>query len=154
VVWSKDLGFVTVIGHREDLDAVETLFTSLLVQATSAMTRQGSRRDSSGGSRTAAFRRSFLTSFAVRIGERLQEAAHAEATKAAGEVPGHGDPGSLVPLLERRRAAVDSLVDEQFPHLRTQRPTTVSDAEGWHSGTVAADRASLTGAAEVDGRTP
>lgn len=89
-IWSKDLGFVTVIGHHEDLDAVETLFTSLLVQATSTMTRQGSRKDLAGRSRTAAFRRSFLTAFAVRISERLQEAADAEVSRAADEVEGHG----------------------------------------------------------------
>lgn len=152
-VWSKHLGFVTVIGHTEDLDAVETLFTSLLVQATSTMTRHGSRRDSSGRSRTAAFRRSFLTAFAVRIGERLHEAADAEVTRAAGEVEGHGGSGgqALVPLLEQRRDAVDSLVDEQFPHLRQQRPTVVSDGEGWVSGRTAADRASLGVATPVEG---
>lgn len=59
---------------------------------------------------------------------------------------------ALVPLLERRRAAVDSLVDKQFPHLRKQRPMVVSDDEGWLSGQAAADRASLSGATPVDGR--
>lgn len=153
-VWSKEFGFVTVIGHGEDLDAIETLFTSLLVQATSAMTRQGSRKDAYGRSRTAAFRRSFLTAFAVRISERLQEAADAEVTKVAEEVSGQGSTGGgqqLVPILEQRRAAVDDLVDEQFPGLRKQRPTVVSDDEGWFSGQAAADRASLSGATQVDG---
>ena len=41
VVWSKELGLVTVIGFPADLDAVELLFTSLLVQANSAMLRAG-----------------------------------------------------------------------------------------------------------------
>ena len=41
VVWSKDLGLVTVIGFPADLDAVELLFTSLLVQANTAMLRAG-----------------------------------------------------------------------------------------------------------------
>src|SRR5262249_11766348 len=36
-VWAKSLGFATVIGFQPDLDAVELLYTSLLVQATSAM---------------------------------------------------------------------------------------------------------------------
>jgi hypothetical protein len=52
VVWSKHLGFCTVIGHATDLDAVELLFTSLLVQATGEMTRQGSRKDPYGRSRS------------------------------------------------------------------------------------------------------
>ena len=45
VVWSKELGLVTVIGFPADLDAVELLFTSLLVQANSAMLRAGAKRD-------------------------------------------------------------------------------------------------------------
>ena len=43
VVWSKELGLVTVIGFPADLDAVELLFTSLLVQANSAMLRAGTQ---------------------------------------------------------------------------------------------------------------
>ena len=37
-VWSKDLGFATVFGQEADIDSVELLFTSLLGQATAAMT--------------------------------------------------------------------------------------------------------------------
>ena len=36
-VWSRGLGFATVFGDEGDLDAVEVLYTSLLVQATRAM---------------------------------------------------------------------------------------------------------------------
>src|SRR5207244_494288 len=36
-VWSKELGFTTVFGFRSDLAAVELLYTSLLVQSTTAM---------------------------------------------------------------------------------------------------------------------
>lgn len=152
-IWSQQLGFVTVIGHREDLDAIETLFTSLLVQATTTMTRQGTRTDELGRSRTAAFRRSFLEAFAVRISERLHEAAHDEVVKVTEEQRGGSGGGqALVPLLEQRREAVDQVVDEHFPDLRKKRPTTVSDGEGWFSGQAAADRASLSGAKSVDGR--
>ena len=45
VVWSKELGLVTVIGFPADLDAVELLFTSLLVQANTAMLRAGGKQD-------------------------------------------------------------------------------------------------------------
>ena len=84
VVWSKDLGLVTVIGFPADLDAVELLFTSLLVQANTAMLRSGGKRDGAGRSRTRAFRQSFLLAYAVRIGERLSEAAdHAEQAAVA-----------------------------------------------------------------------
>ena len=42
-VWNKAFGFVNVIGYPTDLDSVELIFTSLLVQATAAMTREGQR---------------------------------------------------------------------------------------------------------------
>ncbi|WP_114201410.1 DUF2786 domain-containing protein [Janibacter anophelis] len=150
-VWTKDLGYVTLIGHRDDLDAVETLFTSLLVQATAAMAQHGQRTDERGRSRTAAFRRSFLVAFAHRIGERLREVVDAEVATVAGERAGTTG-ADLVPLLEERREAVDHAVDEHFPHLRAARATTVSDGEGWFSGQAAADRASLTGGGAVEGR--
>jgi len=37
IIWSKDVGLTTVVGFEGDLDAVELLFTSLLVQASAAM---------------------------------------------------------------------------------------------------------------------
>lgn len=152
-IWTKNLGFVTLVGHREDQAAVETLFTSLLVQATQAMTHHGKQVDARGRSRTAAFRRSFLSAYAVRIGERLEEATRSEVQSAADELSaaGSGRGQELVPLLEQRRAAVDSAVDEMFPSLAVMKPMTVSDAEGWYSGTAAADRASLSGAKSVEG---
>lgn len=151
-VWSRELGFVTLIGHQEDRLAVETLFTSLLVQATSTMTKQGSRTDRAGRSRTTAFRRSFLSAYATRIGERLREATDSEVRTMSEELD--ASPGSgreLVPLLEKRRAAVDDAMDEMFPELTTHRAPSVTDAEGWQSGTAAADRASLAGAKSVEG---
>ena len=79
-VWSKDVGLMTVVGFPADLNAVELLFTSLLVQADTAMLRTGGKKDEFGRSRTRAFRQSFLVSYAIRIGERLEEAtAHATA---------------------------------------------------------------------------
>ncbi|MGH3290827.1 MAG: DUF2786 domain-containing protein, partial [Trebonia sp.] len=75
VVWSKEVGLATVVGFDADLDAVELLFTSLLVQASTVMLHAGSRQDAYGRSRTRAFRQSFLVSYAIRIGERLLQAA-------------------------------------------------------------------------------
>lgn len=154
VVWSKELGFVTLIGHREDRQAVETLFTSLLVQATTAMTQHGSRTDGRGRSRTTAFRRSFLAAFTTRIGERLEDATAEEVQTAVTEMEDHSPSSGqeLVPLIERREAAVDAAMDEMFPTLRTTRGPAITDAEGWDSGTAAADRASLSGTSQ--GRLP
>ncbi|NHN56745.1 DUF2786 domain-containing protein [Calidifontibacter sp. DB0510] len=143
-VWAKALGFSTVVGHAGDVGATETLFTSLLVQATQAMTREGSRTDRVGRSRTRTFRRSFLQAYAARIGERLTEAAEAEAETIAGQRDSAGRR-ELVRVLDARSAAVDERLEELFPQTVSQRLRTSYDAEGWASGHRAADRARLGG---------
>jgi hypothetical protein len=150
IVWAKELGLVTVIGFPADLDAVELLFTSLLVQANSAMLRAGTKRDAHGRSRTRAFRQSFLVSYAIRIGERLSAATgHAEqqaaAEQAAQHQAGAGAGGKdLVPFLAARHQAVDDAVDAMFGDTLTRsRAVRATDAEGWQSGRAAADMASL-----------
>jgi hypothetical protein len=156
VVWSKELGLVTVIGFPADLDAIELLFTSLLVQANTAMLRAGAKRDAHGRSRTRAFRQSFLVSYAIRIGERLSEATgQAEQQAAAEHAAARGGGGKdLVPFLAARHQAVDDAVDAIFGHtLTTSRAVRATDAEGWHSGRVAADMASLHNHAQVVGAT-
>jgi hypothetical protein len=156
-IWSKDVGLVTVVGFPADLDAVELLFTSLLVQANAAMIRAGGKKDSSGRSRTRSFRQSFLISYAVRIGERLAEATgHAEQEAVARQQAARqqaeqdaaieaGGPGTdLVPFLAARRAAVEDAVDELFgSRLTAGRGVRATDAEGWVSGRAAADLATL-----------
>ena len=158
VVWSKELGLVTVIGFPADLDAVELLFTSLLVQANSAMLRAGTKQDAYGRSRTRAFRQSFLVSYAIRIGERLSEASgHAEqqavAEQAEQQQAGTSAGGKdLVPFLAARHQAVDDAVDAMFGDTLTRsRAVRATDAEGWQSGRAAADMASLHNHAPVAG---
>jgi hypothetical protein len=160
VVWSKDIGLVTVIGFPADLDAVELLFTSLLVQANTAMLRAGGKQDAYGRSRTRAFRTSFLVSYAIRIGERLSAAAGQAEQEAVTEqraAAGPGGPGGgarggtdLVPFLAARHQAVDDAVDEMFGDgLTRTRAVRATDAEGWTSGRAAADLASLHNRAQV-----
>jgi hypothetical protein len=140
-VWSKPLGFSTVLGFPADLDAVELLFTSLLVQANAALVHEGSKRGAGGRSRTRSFRHSFLASYAVRIGERLAEATGDAERRAAAEATGTGT--DLLPVLAARDQAVDDAVDAMFPKLTDHRMTGITDSEGWISGLAAADRADL-----------
>ena len=162
VVWFKELGMVTVVGFPADLDVAEMLFTSLLVQAGTAMLRAGAKRDSWGRSRTRSFRQSFLVSYAIRIGERLAEAAGqaereavAEQRAAAGRgaVAGDGTAGTdLVPFLAARQRAVDDTVNEMFGDTLTSRSSArATDMEGWTSGRAAADLATLSARASVTG---
>jgi hypothetical protein len=164
-VWCPEFAVTTVFGFDADLRAVEMLYTSLLVQATTAMTRAGSRRDAFGQSRTRSFRQAFLSAFAVRIGERLRGVA-AEATRDAVGTPSPDGAGwvgpaglassllgpdgaagpALLPVLAAREEAVQKLLDDRFPD-RISRSVTIRDREGWASGRAAADRASLHTAA-------
>jgi Protein of unknown function (DUF2786) len=165
VIWSKEVALATVVGFEADLDAVELLFTSLLVQASAAMLYAGSRQDAYGRSRTRAFRQSFLVSYAIRIGERLSHAAeHATQEAAAEREAAAGLPAgavvgaagarsagtALVPFLAARQQAVDDAVGEMFGDtLRRGRSVRATDAEGWASGRAAADLASLHNHAPV-----
>jgi hypothetical protein len=138
-VWNRELGFSTAIGFSADLDAVELLFTSLLVQATTAMMQAGSRTDRYGRSRTRSFRHSFLTAYAARIGHRLAQATGAQTTKAATEPAGR----NLLPVLAARNAAVDKALSAMFPKLTHRVVGSVTHSEGWYAGLSAADRAAL-----------
>src|SRR5690606_41250468 len=50
-IWSSNLGFTTVLGFPTDVESVELLYTSLLVQATAAMVRGGPQRGRGGAQR-------------------------------------------------------------------------------------------------------
>ena len=133
----EDYGFSTVVGFASDIEIVEVLYTSLLVQATKAMTASGAVRDSTGRSRTRSFRQSFLIGFARRIGERLQTATQT-ATDDAIDV--HGS--NLLPVLAGRTADVEDAIATMFPHL-VANSARVSNAAGWAAGRAAADLAHL-----------
>ncbi|MEV6346559.1 DUF2786 domain-containing protein [Actinoplanes sp. NPDC051851] len=129
-VWSPELAFSTVFGFDTDIDAVELLYTSLLVQASRAMTRD---EPAKGKARIKAFRRSFLIAYAGRIGERLRQATDRELS-------GHDD---LLPVLRNREVQVHEAMDRAFPHTVRVRSSRVDSMEGWESGRAAADEANL-----------
>ena len=143
-IWSKYERCSTVFGFPDELAAVEELFTSLLVQATSALLRAGSKRDAYGRSRTKRFRRSFLVAFAVRIGERL--CAVVERTVEEQSTALSTD---LVPILDRRTEQTEAAAKAAFPYT-TQLSTSVSDGEGWRAGTAFGDQADLGGPAGLE----
>ena len=145
-IWHKELGMSAVVGFQADLDAVELLFTSLLVQANAAMLRAGAKRDAYGRSRTRAFRQSFLIAYATRIGERLSQATEHAEQQAATASSGH----DLLPVLRARQQAVDDAVGEMFGDTLTSgRAMRATDAEGWYSGRAAADMATLDNHSQV-----
>ncbi|MFF7335210.1 DUF2786 domain-containing protein [Streptomyces sp. NPDC008150] len=156
-VWNEPFMFSTVVGFETDLESVEVLYTSLLVQATSAMTRaeaavraprpgaEARARGAAGGGgtggggtgggrrRTKTFRQSFLAAYAHRIGTRLAAAAETQVTD------------DLLPVLATREVAVKDRVEHLFPRTTTTRLRGVSDEAGWTEGSRAADRARVGG---------
>jgi len=148
-VWTQQFGFATVTGFPTDLDSVELLFTSLLVQAVRAMTQTGPKQDRYGRNNTRSFRQAFLTSYAQRIGERLSGAADTAADAALAEV-GRETRDELLPVLRARAVQVQDKFRELFPSVQTQT-ISVSNREGWVEGRVAADRADLHGRRKVRG---
>ncbi|WP_309055504.1 DUF2786 domain-containing protein [Streptomyces sp.] len=132
-VWNEAYGFSTVIGFEADLDPVELLYTSLLVQGTTAMTRAEAEQRAAGRKRTKSFRQSFLLAYANRLGARLS----ATSRRVASETP------SLLPALASREVAVAARTDQLFPETRTTRVRAAWDEAGWTHGATAADRAGL-----------
>ncbi|MFF7180220.1 DUF2786 domain-containing protein [Streptomyces sp. NPDC008121] len=132
-VWNETYGFSTVVGFEADLEPVELLYTSLLVQGTSAMTRAEAEQRAGGRKRTKSFRQSFLLAYANRLGARLASTSR----RVAAEAP------TLLPVLASREVAVASRTDELFPETRATRVRAMWDEAGWAHGTTAADRAGL-----------
>jgi hypothetical protein len=132
-VWNEPFGFSTVVGFEADLEAVELLYTSLLVQAEAAMTKAEAGQRAGGRKRTKSFRQSFLAAYAHRAGTRLRAAAEA-ATGAAADA-------DLLPVLASREVAVTDRMERMFPETTTTRLRGAADAAGWTEGTRAADAA-------------
>ena len=75
---------VTVLGFASDRARVELLYTSLLLQASTQLAGQ---RPAWAGESVAAYRRSWLHGFAVRVHRRLVEAEARAAEAAAARRP-------------------------------------------------------------------
>ncbi|MFB7338508.1 DUF2786 domain-containing protein [Streptomyces hydrogenans] len=133
-VWNETYGFSTVVGFEADLDPVELLYTSLLVQGTAAMTRAEAEQRKGGRKRTKSFRQSFLLAYANRLGARLE----ATSRRVAAEAP------TLLPVLASREVAVTARTDELFPETRATRVRAMWDEDGWNHGATAAESATLT----------
>ncbi|MGJ5898026.1 DUF2786 domain-containing protein [Streptomyces niveiscabiei] len=130
-VWNEGFCFSTVVGFEADLEAVELLYTSLLVQAQTAMTRAEAAQRASGRKRTKTFRQSFLAAYAHRMGTRLAEATRTQI------------PTGLLPVLATRDVAVVDATDALFPHTVSTRLRGITDEAGWVEGAEAADRATV-----------
>jgi hypothetical protein len=134
-------------GHRSDIERVEMLYTSLLLQAVRAVSqvrpdaqryfnwREGTYEWRKPAAATvASYRRSWLNGFARRVGERLKDAT----TQAVQE---HGRPGTDVVLRNRLQDA-KALMREQYPRTRTAN-FSANRMDGYSAGQAAGSRADI-----------
>lgn len=101
----KNVQMSTVIGYQTDLEAVELLFISLLVQAQQALAEASAGAPPGSRQRSAGFRSAFLQGFTGRIGERLAEVNRlAHADEAAG---------TFLPVLRSQQECIDEFMENQ-----------------------------------------
>ena len=131
---------VTVFGFASDRERVEVLFTSLLLQAQAQLLIQRPpHRDES----VAAYRRSWLHGFAVRVHRRLVEAERrAEQRAGRGFTDDPGVAGGAELVLADRRSQVEQAYAEAFPALGRGRASVLSGS-GFAAGATAGDAADL-----------
>ncbi|HET6626295.1 MAG TPA: DUF2786 domain-containing protein [Nocardioidaceae bacterium] len=136
---------VHLFGYESDLLRSELLYTSLLLQATSTLTRTPVPR----GESAAAFRRSWLAGFTAAIGRRLVDAEQ-RAERQADRVAEPGTP-SVALVLADRSVAVRDAVDKEYPRLGRAQSRRLSGSGGM-AGWQAGQRADLGGGSRLGGR--
>lgn len=130
---------VHTFGFDADLDRVDVLFTSLLVQASYnlANIRPTDPRESAVG-----YRKAWMAGFTVTVRDRLK-AAEERAKQEAGAGP------STDLVLAGRQALVNRRVEEAYPDLKPARKVRVRGS-GYDHGKAAGQRADL-GGTRIDG---
>ena len=133
---------VTLLGFGSDRARVELLYTSLLLQASGQL---AVLRPAWAGESVAAYRRSWLHGFAVRVHQRLVEAEARAAAGAADPAARSSPPGaeqSVALVLADRTARVDQAYVDAFPQVGRARHTRLSGS-GYAEGATAGARADL-----------
>ncbi|HZD15038.1 MAG TPA: DUF2786 domain-containing protein [Pseudonocardiaceae bacterium] len=137
----------TVLGYTADLQRVELLYTSLLLQASTRLVRV--RPPAYSGESVSAYRRSWLHGYNRAVYARLSAAetkAEQDATAAEQHATAAGQPGgagsSTALVLLDRTAHVERAVEEAFPHLGKARTRTLAGSGVW-AGYDAGQRADL-----------
>ena len=129
---------VHIFGHRSDLERVDLLYTSLLIQMTGSLSAQHLPY----GQSPRAWRRSWLLGFVNRVGSRLEEAQRGAQEEARHETTATGRSSALV--LADRKTVVESRYRAAYPRSRKGRATTMRGT-GYGDGWAAGGRADIGG---------
>ncbi len=131
-----ELALSHVVGYSDDLEAVELLFTSLLVQAQRGLAEASATAPAGARTRSQAFRSAFLLGFTGRIGERLEEVRRLAYEGA--------DAKGFLPVLRSRDARIDEFMADRFKATTSERVRGGYDSAGYASGRMAGDAAAFT----------
>jgi uncharacterized protein DUF2786 len=126
-----------LFGFGSDLERVELLYTSLLVQVAYGL----ASAPVPAGEAPAAFRRSWLAGFSQAVGVRLREAERCAAQAAESTTSGP----SVALVLADRDSRVRRRVDEVYAQLRFCGPRRLTGS-GQRHGYAAGAQADLGGA--------
>ncbi|MEU3269189.1 DUF2786 domain-containing protein [Streptomyces bacillaris] len=129
---------VHVFGHESDLQRMDILFTSLLLQ----MFRELARTPVPPYDTPRAFRRSWIMGFADKVSVRVGEAER-RARNEAAEMTADGRSTALV--LADRKALVRRAFEDAYPRRRNGGRTTMR-GRGYGAGAAAGARADIGGA--------
>ena len=129
-----------LFGFGSDLDRVEMLFTSLLVQAAHALAVE----DVPPGESKAAYRRAWYAGYAAAVGGRLREAERRAAAEHQPDAATAGSAASAALVLAERSAQVERAYEDHFGHLR-RAPRRRLSGGGSAAGFDAGQRADLGG---------
>jgi len=142
---------VSVVGYEPDLDLVEAMVTSLLVQAAQAMVVDQPTGLTSSGA--AAFRRSHLMGFIETACARLADVHRDAVVRTARSDRADDDsidlrndsrpPASVALVLADRTESVDAEFARRYPRVRSSRISFGSSLDGHRSGRAAGERADL-----------
>ena len=136
---------IHVFGYLSDLDRIDLLFTSLLVQMHRALAAQPVP---AYGGRAKAWRRSWMLGYASAVVGRVRDAEQAAVKTAEAERTGEGVSTDLV--LADRSVAVKGAVDTAYP--KTRRTRVTYSGNGYSDGYRQGQRADIGGAKVGAGR--
>jgi Protein of unknown function (DUF2786) len=134
---------VHMFGYASDLERVDVLYTSLLLQMANGL----AATPVPVGVRSArAWRRSWQLGFAGAVGSRVRTAeAQAAASSDADRAATGGSGPSTAVVLADRSLAVKQQLKQEYPRIRSTRMTC--SGSGYGSGYAAGQRANLGGSA-------
>lgn len=146
--WGRSVTSITLFGFRSDIERVEMLYTSLLLQAVREVRDARPRWWSPTAAETRSFRRNFLVAFGRRVGVRLTLAEQAAREEYDREHT-NAEAGTAL-VLATRETKVEAFYKDEINDVKFGRKSRAQyGGDGSYEGRRAGDRAKLDGGTGV-----